>query len=180
MGPPGTPGGLRTATDLSHALGGMDDSVSGGDIDPLSPQPAGLPYWTLELAFPLHASPPGAAQPHGGLLDGPGQCEACHSDELDMETFDPNHGARYWWADFARTQHPVLTVGPKPELTGAKFFQLGSFYRSTLAETDFSENNTLYGRDTQESPKTAAMCEELAKKWPSLLGPGASGCSWEW
>jgi hypothetical protein len=62
MGPPGVPGGLRTATDRSHALGGLDDGAGGGFIDPLSPQPAGLPHWTLELAFPLRAS---AA--HGGV-----------------------------------------------------------------------------------------------------------------
>ena len=92
MGPPGVPGGLRTATDLSHALGGMNDGSGGGYIDPLSPA-LELPHWTLELAFPLHASPPGAAQPHGGLLDGPGRCDACQP--LDMQRFDPNRGAKY-------------------------------------------------------------------------------------
>jgi hypothetical protein len=66
---------------------------------------------------------------------------------LDSSAFDPNLGARYWWADFARTQHPVLTVGPKRELTGAKYFELGEFYRSTVGglKTSPTENTTLYG-----------------------------------
>ena len=33
------------------------------------------------------------------------------------------------------TKHPVLTVGPKPELIGAKYFELGEYYRSSLSKS---------------------------------------------
>jgi hypothetical protein len=189
MGPPGRPGGLRTATDLSHALGGMADgnvtADGGGYIDPMSPPPE-LPFWTLELAFPLHRSAAGTRPElsHGGLLDGPTTAEcagsratdgACRGGELDMAAFDPNNGARYWWADFARTQHPVLTVGPTAELIGEEYFRLGEYYRRSLSRVDRAEQPS-----AAASPHTALMCAEVQKKWPSLLGAGPEGCSWEW
>ena len=30
------------------------------------------------------------------------------------------------------------------------------------------------------NPYVAAMCSKLQEKWPSLLGAGPAGCSWEW
>eukprot|EP01051_Picozoa_sp_SAG22_P007863 SAG22_NODE_570_length_9013_cov_4.251739_8_plen_517_part_00 len=165
----GGSGGLHTATDLSHALGGLDDGSGGGFIDPMSPPPAELPYWTLELAFPIHASRPGAAQPHGGLLDG------SLSGALDTASLDPNHGARYWWANMARTQHPVQTVAPEPNLIGAKYFETGAHLPPPLA--GFGSFETVNKLTT---PFVAAMCAKLQAKWPSLLGAEAGGCSWEW
>ena len=48
------------------------------------------------------------------------------------------------------------------------------------AKADPSQNMSYSTRDAIESPKTQAMCEQLQKKWPSLLGDGPAGCSWEW
>ena len=48
------------------------------------------------------------------------------------------------------------------------------------AKADPSQNMSYSTRDAIESPKTQAMCEQLQKKWPSLLGDGPTGCSWEW
>ena len=62
----------------TRATGGLDDGAGGGYIDPLSPQPTELPYWTLELAFPLHGT-----VAHGGLLDG--ARDAAHP--IDMQAF---------------------------------------------------------------------------------------------
>ena len=36
------------------------------------------------------------------------------------------------------------------------------------------------GENALENPRTRAMCARLQAKWPSLLGDGAGGCSWEW
>lgn len=170
MGPPGTPGGLHTATDLSHALGGLDDGSGGAYIDPLSPPPPERPYWTLELAFPLHSSPAGAAQPHGGLLDG------SRGGAIDTSSLDPNRGAKYWWANFARTQHPVQTVAPEPNLIGARYFRTGAHLPPSLS----GPNSSWSVEDKVANPYVAAMCEQLQAKWPSLLGSGSGGCSWEW
>jgi hypothetical protein len=168
MGPPGTPGGLRTATDLSYALGGMDDGSGGGYIDPLSPPPPERPYWTLELAFPLRSSSAND-QPHGGLLDG------SRGGAINSSNLDPNHGAKYWWANFARTQHPVETVAPEPNLIGARYFRTGAHLPPPLAD-----NGDFEVEDKVANPYVAAMCEQLQAKWPSLLGAEAGGCSWEW
>ena len=62
----------------SRATGGLDNGAGGGYIDPLSPQPTELPYWTLELAFPLYGT-----TTHGGLLDG--ARDGAHS--MDMQAF---------------------------------------------------------------------------------------------
>jgi hypothetical protein len=35
------------------------------------------------------------------------------------------------------------------------------------------------GENALENPRTRAMCAQLQAKWPSLLGDGPSGCSWE-
>ena len=167
MGPPGTPGGLRAATDLSHALGGLDDGVGGGFIDPLSPPPVGegeLPYWTLELAFPLHSS---SSPSHGGLLDGSAG---------DPARYDPNTGARYWWANFARTQHPVQAVAPEPDLIGAEYYEAGHRGPPSLA----GSTESFTKEHVEANPHVAAMCAKLQEKWPSLLGAVPSGCSWEW
>ena len=53
-------------------------------------------------------------------------------------------------------------------------------YVSGTGETDPSQNVSYAQRDATESPKTQAMCDKLQEKWPSLLGDGATGCSWEW
>lgn len=49
--------------------------------------------WSLEIAFPLRGG-----VTHGGLIDAqPG---------VDTAGWDPNDGAKYWWADFSRAEHP--------------------------------------------------------------------------
>eukprot|EP01052_Picozoa_sp_SAG31_P069377 SAG31_NODE_28195_length_414_cov_0.800000_1_plen_83_part_10 len=48
-------------------------------------------------------------------------------------------------------RHPILTVGPKSELVGAKYFELGEYYRSTLGKTDPSQNTILYSRNSVEN-----------------------------
>eukprot|EP01047_Picozoa_sp_COSAG01_P037425 COSAG01_NODE_2972_length_6774_cov_7.923146_3_plen_107_part_00 len=38
----------------------------------------------------------------------------------------------------------------------------------------------MYVQNKDTSPYVAAMCAQLQRKWPSLLGSGPAGCSWEW
>ena len=44
----------------------------------------------------------------------------------------------------------------------------------------FGPNSSWSVEDKVANPYVAAMCEQLQAKWPSLLGSGSGGCSWEW
>ena len=98
-------------------------------------------YWSVEAAFPLKSRP----GKHGGLLDG--------GDGLDFSRFDPNvNDGVFWFVDFARTQHPLLTIGSDAPSQVSNF---GS------AEYD-------------------EMCAKLQKEHPTLLGTDEWSCYWSW
>eukprot|EP01059_Diplonema_ambulator_P025260 TRINITY_DN42289_c0_g1_i1.p1 TRINITY_DN42289_c0_g1~~TRINITY_DN42289_c0_g1_i1.p1 ORF type:complete len:462 (+),score=147.26 TRINITY_DN42289_c0_g1_i1:40-1425(+) len=68
----------------------------------------------------------------------------------DYSTFDPNRrNLTYWWVNFARAEHPLVTISADP--LGIDFF-----------DQDYD-----------------AMCAEVQKQYPSLLGTDAWGCYWE-
>ena len=92
--------------------------------------------WTAEIRFPI-----AARDGHGGLIDA--------DKEHDFSRFDPNNGARYWWVDFARAEHPLETIAADP--LGIDFF-------------------------TKEYAET---CKKVQEQYPSLLGTDAWGCYWE-
>ena len=67
----------------------------------------------------------------------------------DYAKFNPNSGNRFWWVNFARAEHPLETISASP--LSIDFFT-----------DDYS-----------------AMCAEVQKQYPSLLGTGPWACYWE-
>eukprot|EP01064_Diplonema_japonicum_P008386 TRINITY_DN1584_c0_g2_i2.p1 TRINITY_DN1584_c0_g2~~TRINITY_DN1584_c0_g2_i2.p1 ORF type:complete len:463 (+),score=100.65 TRINITY_DN1584_c0_g2_i2:45-1433(+) len=107
----------------------------------VSVPPALTPFskqsWTAEIAFPI-----AAGSGHGGLLD----ADSSH----DYSAHNPNsNNQTYWWVNFARAEHPLLTIGADP--LGINFF-----------DKDYDD-----------------MCAVIKKEYPSLLGTDAWGCYWE-
>lgn len=119
--------GLRSAV----GTGGWNGSV----FVPWLPQPT---HWVVEIAMPIRRSPwPDGGDPrhHGGLLDA--------DDSVDFSRFDPAQGARYWWVNFARAEHPLVMLGP--DAVSAPDYD-GEYYADT--------------------------CKRVQQEWPTLLGDG--------
>lgn len=156
MGPPGVPGGLLSATDYGGAAGGrLIPFENGGE-----PRKG----WTLEIRFPLRSGGSGAAR-HGGLLDaGAG---------LDYSAHDPNLGGRYWWLDFSRTTHPMLTVGA--EALQTDLFIGPEFARPTSTPSEFVREQGACPSSTAPAPpappapipteRVAEMCAQTKRDW---------------
>eukprot|EP01063_Lacrimia_lanifica_P020431 TRINITY_DN27743_c0_g1_i1.p1 TRINITY_DN27743_c0_g1~~TRINITY_DN27743_c0_g1_i1.p1 ORF type:complete len:476 (+),score=147.36 TRINITY_DN27743_c0_g1_i1:39-1466(+) len=116
-------GGLKTATATPSAF-----------------QPFESGQWTAEIAFPI-----AEAGGHGGLLSTDGGKDP----KWDYTKHDPNKGARFWWVDFARAEHPLRTIGAAP------------------LEIDFT------------TKEYSAFCAEVKARHPSLLGTDQWSCYWE-
>ena len=96
---------------------------------PLDGDPPGS--WTVEVRFPLRGA-------RGGLLSGASDADA------------PRDGT-YWYANFARAEHPLPRTGP-----------------DALSLT------------TWNSANYTAFCAAVQAAHPTLLGTDMWGCYWEW
>ncbi|KAL1524681.1 hypothetical protein AB1Y20_019567 [Prymnesium parvum] len=73
---------------------------------PFTPWTVPAPRWTAEVRFPI-SGVPGV---HGGLTDS--EASVARGSLYDFTVFDPSRappswGPRYWWINFARSEHPL-------------------------------------------------------------------------
>ena len=105
---------------------------------PMAFTPFGPFHWTTEIRFPIERN-----QISGGLVDTEPGVQNSAANPINNKT-------KFWWMNFARAQHPLLTVGPTP--LGINFF-----------DSNYTD-----------------LCAKIQKEHPTLLGTDAWGCYWEY